>query len=408
MSGKILFLSRWFPYPADNGSKLRISGLLRGLSRQYGITLLSFVEPAKAQPALGPLTKLCHEVHTVAYAPFNPRSGQARLGFLSATPRSVIHTYSPAMDRAIRAALERDQYDLIIASQIDMAVYWEAFAGVPAVFEEVELGVMHDQFARAATLMQRLRYGLTWGKYRRYVGRLLRHFDICTVVSETEKSLLHAATSVAAPSVVIPNCVEVADYVRFAAEEPAPATLVFTGSLTFDPNYRAMCWFISEVLPYVQRAIPGVKLTITGDPGERVLPAAAGVTLSGFVPDVRPVVARAWASVVPIHEGGGTRLKILESMALETPVVSTTKGAEGLDVAGSEHLLLADDPVDFAEAVIRLLGDRELRERLAKNAAERVRERYDWGRTVPEVLALVGEVIATERSKSSSLPITPT
>jgi len=119
------------------------------------------------------------------------------------------------------------------------------------------------------------------------------------------------------------------------------------------------------------------------------LPEREGVFLTGMVEDVRPYIARGWLSIVPLQTGGGTRLKILESMALRTPVVSTTKGAEGLDVQPGEHLLVADDPQEFTAAVLRILHAPVLRQQLVEKSFDLVQERYNWKTTKPKYLELV-------------------
>jgi glycosyltransferase involved in cell wall biosynthesis len=153
-----------------------------------------------------------------------------------------------------------------------------------------------------------------------------------------------------------------------------------------------MTWFLEEVYPRVQAGAPGVRLIITGDHADLPLPPADNVTLTGFVDDVRPLVAAAAVSLVPVRVGGGTRLKILETMALHTPVVATAKGAEGLDVRHGDHLLIADAPEDFAEAVLRMLGDPALRQRLIENGYHLVRERYNWAAVMPQFLGLIERV----------------
>jgi glycosyltransferase involved in cell wall biosynthesis len=135
-----------------------------------------------------------------------------------------------------------------------------------------------------------------------------------------------------------------------------------------------------------------VRLVITGQPGERPLPPAENVTLTGFVGDVQPLLASAWISLAPIRLGGGTRLKILEAMSLGTPVVTTGKGAEGLAVRNGEHLLIADTPEAFAAAVLRLLKEPELHHQLADNACHLVSRKYDWVVVWPEFLRLVETV----------------
>lgn len=387
----VLFLSRWFPFPPNNGSRLRIYHLLRGLARRHTVTLLSFTEPSEP-PDLASLRAICAQVQTVERRPFRPDRLRARLGFLSPTPRSVIDTYAPEMEARIARAVAAGP-DVVIASQFDMAVYHRAFRGLPALLEEIELGIYYDRWTQAVALGRKVRAALTWAKHRRYLAHLLRDFRACTVAAEEERQIVrqHVLSGRALPVVVIPNGVDLASYVR-TQEAPPPPTLIFTGSFRYFANHEAMVWFVSQVLPRIQAAEPATRLVITGDHADLPLPPATNVTLTGLLPDVRPWLARAWVSVVPIQQGGGTRLKILEAMASGVPVVTTTKGAQGLAARHDEHLLIADDADAFAAAVLRLLHEPPLRQRLANSAYRLVRERYDWSAILPSFLDLVEEV----------------
>ncbi len=387
----ILFLSSWFPYPPNNGSKLRIYNLLRGLAEHHALTLLSFADRSDVDPNAPALRSLVRDLHVIPWKPFTPHRWRARIGFFSLTPRSVADTYSPEMALRIEQSLSTRNYDLVIASQITMAGYAPCFRGLPALFEEVEVGVLYEQFTRATSPWRRFRYGLTWAKHRRYLARLLRHFQACTVVSEQERKLLSQAVSDHPPIEIIPNGVNLSDYEN-VHEEPEPNTLIFTGAFTYGANHDAMTWFVGQVYPLIRAQAPDVHLYITGNHADKPLPPADGVTRTGYVDDVRPLVARSWISLAPLRIGGGTRLKILESMALRTPVVATSKGAEGLDVQDGEHLLIADTPQTFADAVIRLLKDPALRRRLTDNAYQLVREKYDWAVIMPRFLDLVERV----------------
>jgi polysaccharide biosynthesis protein PslH len=388
---RILFLSRWLPYPPDNGSKLRIYNLLRGIAQVHKLDLISFYDPAGEQPDTAALEQLCDRVICVPYKPFDPHSRRALLGFLSLTPRSVQDTFSAALAHQVQAALVDHAYDLVVASQIDMAVYQPLLGDVPALFEEAEVGVLYEQFAQATTLRDRLRYGLTWWKHRRYLARLLRGFRACTVVSEQEKRLLQTAVSAMAPVSVIPNGIDLDTY-HGRTEMLVPGQMIFTGSLTYQPNYESMVWFLEEVYPQVLARCPEAGLLITGRHADRPLPERPNVTLTGFVPDIRPLVAQSWLSLAPIWQGGGTRLKILESMALHTPVVSTGKGAEGLAVTPDHHLLLADTADAFATAVVDLLQDQDRRQCLAQAAYDLVARQYDWAVIMPQFLDLLDSI----------------
>ena len=387
---KILFLSQWYPYPPNNGSKIRIYNLLRGLSRDHGISLLSFIDPLDRRAADDPLKDLCSDVNTAVWKPFNPNSLRSITGFFNSEPRSVMDIYSREMANKIQNQVLRHQYDLVVASQITMAGYAECFRGIPAVWDEVETGVFYQQVSRATPFFKHLRSSLTWAKHRSYLSRLVHSFQACTVASEVEKGLLHRIAPDYGNIEVIPNFIEAGNYEadRLSAK-PVPFSMIFCGSFRYRVNYEAAAWFLKEAYPVIQASFPEARLTITGDTAGLPLPPAANVDTPGYIEDIRPFVANSWVSIAPILVGGGTRLKILEAMALGTPVVSTAKGAEGLDVIPGEHLLIGDTPEDFADAVVRLFGDPLLRQKLAANAHQLVKRNYDSGAVLPKFQSLI-------------------
>jgi glycosyltransferase involved in cell wall biosynthesis len=157
--------------------------------------------------------------------------------------------------------------------------------------------------------------------------------------------------------------------------------LIFTGALTYNANYDALAYFLAEIFPLIRRQAPDTRLRVTGSTqGVDLdsLPLDGQVELTGYLADIRPAVAGSWACVVPLRLGGGTRLKILEAMSLGAPVISTAKGAEGLEVENGVHLLIAETPAEFAGHVVRLLRSPSLRQELAGNAARLVAEKYEW------------------------------
>jgi len=387
----VLFLSGWFPYPPNNGSKLRIYNLLRGLANRHAMHLIAFADQPDVDPAAPELRALCQTVQVVPRRPYRPTSLRALLGFFGPTPRFIVDTYSPHMFDSIVALTTQRSIDAVVASELSTAIYWPAFSTIPALFEDFEIGVLWSKVDRAPSPLHRLRHQLTQVKARHYLSRLLPHFRACTVVSEQERTLLRGVAPGYEPIEVIPNCINLVDYGNIQPT-PEPDTLIFTGSFRYFANHDAMTWFLRDVYPRVQAQVPDVRLTITGDHANLPLPPADNVTLTGFVDDVRPLIASSWVSLAPIRLGGGTRLKILEAMALHTPMVATSKGAEGLDVQHEEHLLIADTPNAFAEAVIRLLKEPSLRQRLTDNAYELVREKYDWDVVMPRFLDLVEQV----------------
>ncbi|WP_420632180.1 glycosyltransferase [Candidatus Leptofilum sp.] len=385
----ILFLSRWYPFPPNNGSKLRVFHLLRALAARHTITLLSFREQQEVVDTNAPeIQALCHEIHTVPWPKFNPTSGTSIAGLFNPKPRSVLDSHSPEMVAKIQQLIAENQFDVIIASQVGTAGYGRYFQNIPALFEEVEMGIYHEQLAQAESFKSKLRYRLTLAKQTNYLSELLQYFNTCTVVSEPEQNLVKTAVPGYQNVEIIPNCMNLEDYnqVRVAKR---PNSLIFTGSFTYHVNYQAMEWYVGEVNSLVQARIPDVQLSITGDHVNLPLPPANNVTRTGFVDDIRSWIASSCISLVPIFMGGGTRLKILEAMALRTPVVATSKGAEGLDVEHGKHLLLADTPQAFADAVVSLLRDPALYQQIAENGYQLIAEKYDWPSVTPHFLNLV-------------------
>jgi len=394
---RILFLSRWFPYPIDNGSKIRIYNLLKGLAQHHDITLLTFTRNEDFQIYLPNLGSFCRKVKVAPWKKFNPNSQRAIMGYFSMRPRSIVDSYSPVMHQMIKTELANgEDYDLLIASERTMAAYVPTFTPVPSLFEDLELTTIYDLYTKS-TSFKRLRAGLTYLKTKHYISNMVTRFKAITVVSELEKKILSEFAPANLPIFVIPNCLDGTQYHNIHVK-PEPNTLIFTGSLTYQANYQAACYFLNEIFPLVKQVVPKIHMKITGRTGGRTLPLEfqdKEVELTGFVEDVKPLIASSWVSVVPILEGGGTRLKILEALALSTPVVSTSKGAEGLDVQNEQHLLIAENPQDFADSIIRLLKDPELHKQLGENGRRLVQEKYDWHSVMPSFLEIVEKL--TER-----------
>ena len=286
---------------------------------------------------------------------------------------------------------------MLIASEIDMAIYGLALPDTKKVIEELEVTKILSPFQKESNLFKKLRNGLTWWKLSQYVRRILDEYDGCTVVSEEERQALIRVYPGKNPK-IIPNGVDCAFYRQQNPVELEADSLIFNGSITYSVNFQAMAHFIQNVFPFIQAHRPAVRLYITGKVRPELvksLPHNDGVIFTGFLDDMRAVLSRCWVNVVPLTIGGGTRLKILEALAAGVPVVSTTIGAEGLDLVSGRDLLLEDRPEDFADAVLKLLQDPKLRQHLVDNGRKAVEARYDWNminQQLDRYLALVAGV----------------
>jgi glycosyltransferase involved in cell wall biosynthesis len=391
---RILLISTWFPYPPDNGSKIRAYNLLRHLAAAHEITLLSFMQHESQSSLIPAIEPFCQQVRVTPEIPFQPQGLRSALALLSPRPRSVVQTFNPTMARMVRDAQRQVQFDLVLALQIKAAPYALLVDTVPRILEELEVTIAYEDFSRRRSLWQRVRRGMHWLKFRRYARHLLERFDACTVVSEEELSRVE---TFAAPCrlAVVPNAIDVSQYVASEAQ-PQPSSLIHTGALTYWANYDAVDYFVSAIYPLIKSAVPEAVFRITGDtagvPLEK-LQTGDGVVFTGYLQSVQPAIANSWACVVPLRVGGGTRFKVLEALALGTPVVATSKGVEGLGFTHDREVLIADDPQAFARHTIALLLDPDLRERLAQAGRKVVAERYDWCTVAAKLDTLLEAVI---------------
>lgn len=376
----ILFLSTWFPFPPDNGSKIRVYHLLRALAQRHEVTLVSFAWDT-AQPQTPDGLPFCQTTHVLPCDPFQRSTFAQATRYLSLAP--VVTRPIPEMQRLVARVLAETAFDAVIASTEVTATYALQTSGATArILEEHNSfsRMMEDRYRAAPHPLQRLNHWISWQKTRRYEAALFRKFSQIVMVSEEDRLACEHLPGQHTPVAVIPNGVDCAHH-RPGLADVRPNTLIYNGALTYSANYDAMQYFLAEIYPRIRQALPQVTLRITGSTKGVDLSGLQldeSVHLTGYVEDIRLPVAGSAVCVVPLRQGGGTRLKILEAMALGTPVVATSKGAEGLDVADGEHLLIADDPAAFAEAVLRVLRDPALRKRLALNARGLVESRYDW------------------------------
>jgi glycosyltransferase involved in cell wall biosynthesis len=314
------------------------------------------------------------------------RRQQERVGWrdslLSSEPVSI-SAFSTARTIAEAASLlSAFWHDLIFIDEVVMAPYLRYLPQfVPYVVSLQKIDYdFHVQMARRQGGMRRLLQMVEARKLRRFTMAALQHAAAVVLCTSDDGRLIRPLAP-ALPHIIMPNGVDLA-YFRPAASKPVgPPTLLFVGTLSYGPNIDALRFFVTQVYNRITAGVPGVRLLVVGrDPGPEMLALARqpGVTMAGPVDDVRPYYNQATVSVVPLRVGGGSRLKILESFAMNVPVVSTTIGAEGIAAQPGRDIMIADAPGDFARSVIDLLRDASLRERMAAHASHLVEQQYAW------------------------------
>jgi glycosyltransferase involved in cell wall biosynthesis len=290
---------------------------------------------------------------------------------------------SREMRSALVSAMTRERFDAAHADQLSMAQF-AIDLPVPlrvldehnAVWRIVQRAAENEGWGPRRALAE-----LEWRKLRAYEGDVCRRFDRVTVVSEEDRRSLSEAAGTPLAVDVIPIATDT-EALPYTPRLPEARNVVSVATMFYPPNVEGIYWFATEVFPSIRRAIPAVGFTIVGarPPGQirRLAAPGSGVVVTGYVPDLEPTLRDSALLVVPLHSGSGMRVKILEAFARGIPIVSTTVGVEGIDATPGEHLLVADDPRDFAAAVVHLLQNPEEATRLARSARVLVEKRYDW------------------------------
>lgn len=384
---KVLFLTTRLPYPLDGGAKIRTWNLFSYAVGCHDVTLLTFLHSESDRrwvPTVQSLVPTAR-IETVDHPDSRFRIARgwvtaARM--LSARPYTVVKYDVKAMRCRIETLIARDSFDLIHCDQIHMAQYLIGRTRLPIVLNEhnIESSLLQRVAKGQRNPLLRRFYQCQQRKMETYERTACAASARVLTVSDMDRARLARLAPDAVSSVVI-NGVDT-DYFRPTETAPGPPALVFTGLMDWMPNVEGVIFFIKEILPYVRKAAPGVRFTIVGrDPVARLLRAAneeTDVAVTGGVPDVRPWLAGASVVVVPLQSGGGTRLKILEAMAMGKAVVSTRIGAEGLDLEDGLDICIADDPFKFAERTVTLLSDYAEAARVGQAARRRVVQSYDW------------------------------
>lgn len=395
---RILYVSTWYPFPPDNGSRLRAYYLLQALAAAHDVSLVAFRPPGTAR-ASGKAPFALSSLTPVDSDPYRFTRLPQIVKYASPVPLS----YWPcrSMARAVHRIATGQTWDAVIAFQGAAAGYALRYRDLPRILDiDTSLSYVGRQhYDNTKGTSARLRSWLSFAKASLYESWLFRRFDLGAVAAQSEVAWLRNLTRDRMRVAVISNGVD-CKHNRPGLFAVQRGNLVYNGSLTFGANYDAIQWFLAEIYPLIRRTTQGATLTITGSTEGVDLASLAldyTVNLTGYVDDVRRPVTSAEVCVVPIRQGWGTRLKILEAMALGTPVVATSKAAEGLAVTHGEDIVLADDPSDFATQTVRLLGDESERRRLAANARRLVEAHYDWAQIGAEFVSLVEETVSGRR-----------
>ncbi len=395
----LLFLTPAPPFPPDQGTSIRNWGIISSLAKQHRISLLTF---ANRSDRIAPeLNDCCATVISVS----NPRARTPahRLATALCSPRADLadRLTSPEFTYQLKSLLQSESFDAVHVEGLELAPHLQQIANkrwhtpTPLIIYDAhnaETVIQYRAFQTDRLQVSRwpaaLYSRLQLPRLARLERQISAQADVVLCVSEEDCSALRRLLPGLQP-VLVPNGISLNEYPETVkpAGLPSPA-LVFSGKLDYRPNVDAVLWFAQEILPLVRKIHPEATFVVVGKKAVPVVGRLAedpAITLTGQVPDVRPLIAAATVFVAPLRMGGGTRFKILEAMALRRPIVSTTIGAEGFPIADGRELLLADTPSEQARAVCSLLEDAPTRTRLGAAGRSFVEANYQWSAIMPRL-----------------------
>jgi sugar transferase (PEP-CTERM/EpsH1 system associated) len=399
---RILWLKTEVLHPVDKGGKIRTYNMLKELKREHHVTYLTLDDGTASADDKRNASEYCHELVCIPHArreKFTPGFYVELLLNLVSSHAYAIKKYeSRAMRREIVEREQQGAFDLLVCDFLAPAANVPALTTPTVLFQHnVEAMIWKRHYEVQTNPVKKAYLYGQWQKMRRFEREMCRRFDSVIAVSADDREQMKSEYG--AESVFdVPTGVDVEFFRPSGDVKPAPHSLVFTGSMDWLPNTDAIRYFMREIMPLIKSKVPDVKLTVVGrNPAPALVDLSKedpSLIITGRVDDVRPYMDNAAAYIVPLRIGGGTRLKIYEAMAMEKAVVSTTVGAEGLPLTSGVELLLADEPLTFADAVVRVLMDQDYAAELGQRAATVVRENFGWRQVTDRFISLCAKTKA--------------
>lgn len=383
---KILFVSPHMPGPPIFGGQRRIHGLMTHLAERHELSVIALTGAEEdTSVSVREAEGYCRHIVPVPQSQHRLQGANKRIAQLrSLVSRRSWEAYTHqtrAFQRALDAHLSEHTYDAIVCEFAFMAGYGFRIDRGRTCLVLDEHNIEFDLLRRSASntrFERRAFLAVNWRKLKREEVGAWKRFDGCTLTSRRDEQLLRAEVP-RLKTAVVPNGVDIESFKPLDVATN-PFTLLFFGAMNYYPNTDAVMSFVERVLPLLQARFPELRLRIVGPLGGSPVQSLHGkqIEVVGFVDDLSSEIARAAVVIAPLRIGGGTRLKILEAMAMGKAIVSTSIGAEGIDVRHDHDILLADSPADQARAIGRVLTDQELRARLGSAARQTAVASYSW------------------------------
>jgi glycosyltransferase involved in cell wall biosynthesis len=398
---KILFVTLLLPQPyADHASAFTVFKVIKHLSQQHDISLISYVLSEKERKLAKYVGKFCRRVETVLLPQNTFRKLWVRANLLRLTPMVISNGYSRQMRQKIRSVLEEDKFDVVELEYTPMGPYVSEINEAASVLaiQDVIFSIA-DRFVKTLPFSRKkLEWYVDSLMCRRYEPRLLSKFDRVITVSQKSKEQLLACKpdlniSVVPPGVDLPASPKI----HHSGEG---RNLIFMGGMWRPPNIDAVLYFYHSIFDRIRRTIPDATLYVVGgSPSKEIkrLGSKPGVRVTGYVKDIYPYYMRCDVSVVPMRIAGGIMCKVLDAMAAGLPVVATSQGNEGIGAISEEEIIVADDPAEFAQRTIELLKDGDRRKTMGQKGLDFVRRNFSWNQIIGRLEAVYQECLSAPK-----------
>lgn len=402
---KILWVKAGKLWPVDSGGKIRSFNILRHLARQHQVTLLSYYggdrdleyETTITQQLPGART-----IYTAAPEGMVAQSIDYLLRLPSAAPYAVQKFTHGKVRHEVARRLQNASAEVAVCDFLSASLNFPRTSPVPVVLfqHNVETMLWRRMAQTEKSPLRKLSYRIEARKMATYESRTLRRVGHVIAVSAHDRREMMAMDP-GCVITVVPTGVDTGQYQPAPSVSGKPPLIVFTGSMDWEANMDAVEYFCRQIFPGVLTAFPDARFQIVGrNPHPRVKNlASSSVEVTGTVPSVAEYLRNATIVIVPLRIGGGTRLKIFEAMAMGKALISTSIGAEGLDVTSGKDCLIADDAQSFAAAILALLADPALRRRYEDNAA-RLAARYDWSQIATRFADALSHAVSDSRASA--------
>ena len=401
---KILYLIPYSPANPVFGGALRIFHLLTHLCKYHDVSVAGFSSPEEEKELIKQFPVLSGKTHFVEH-PYSDKTARWSLIKSLFTSHSNWHqiTRSTQFQQKLDLLLAAESFDIIQSEFPVMAMFNYNSRAIKIIDSH---NVEYDNFKRMAKVknpFKKLFYHLEAYKFYREETEACSQQGALFVTSERDISIFNQ-TVPDVPKYLIPNGVDT-NYFKPFNTQPDPHSMVFVGMMKYVPNYDGISWFLDEVFPKILEKVPDATITIVGKNPPQSISSRANknIIVTGFVEDTRPYIEKSAVYVVPLRMGGGTRLKIMEALAVKKPIVSTSIGCEGIEVINGESIMIADNPDEFAASVIELFTNPKQVADITEKGYELVNNLYRW-----ESIGRQMDVAYKELTGSQSIPSEPT